>query len=435
MQSGQLKAGEQVPSTRELAKMLNVSRNTVCQAFDLLITEGYLISRRGAAARVADGLFVEASSLQPKKIKEDTPSVCVDFRTGRPELRQFPKFLWQSLMHKASCELSADMYGYSGPQGLPCLRIEIAAWLFRNRGLKVDPNDIYITAGATHALHLSAELLCSEGRQILMEDPCNIGIMEIFTKRNCSIVSVPVDSEGIQPGYFPKLNNIAATYVTPSHQFPLGGILNASRRAALIRFANESCSYILEDDYDSEFRFSGDPVAPIYSMCPQRVVYIGTFSKTVFPALRIGYAILPYELQNSWCDLRAHTDVQNPPFEQAALAEFLRSRKFDRHVSRMRRIYSNRRIVLMDSLKESFGNMWAACGDAAGLHTAIDFPGISFNREFRDKCLEIGIYITPLEEHCIEKGLHQSTLLMGYGHLEPDEIKKGVQLLSSVIPG
>lgn len=433
MLSGELKAGESVPSTRELGKLLNVSRNTVCQAYDMLIAEGYLISRQGAATRVADGLIVGPASLPQPKIKEDAAAISVSFQTGKPDLRQFPRFLWQQLLHKASYELPVEMYGYYGPQGLPCLRTEITEWLFRNRGLKIDPNDIFITAGATHALHLTADLLCNEGKSILIEDPCNIGMLQTFINRRCPLVPIPVDSDGIQSGYLPKCGNIAASYVTPSHQFPLGGILPASRRAAMIRFAKDNDSYIIEDDYDSEFRYSGDPIAPLYAICPQRVIYVGTFSKTIFPALRIGYVILPYQLQKNWCDLRTHTDVQNPPFEQAALAEFLRTRKFDRHVSKMRRIYSQRRQALMDSLKKTFGNMWTAYGDAAGMHAVIDFPGMSFNKGFREKCLQSGIYITPLEDYCIEKGRHQSKLLIGYGHLEPEEINKGIRLLSNAI--
>lgn len=163
------------------------------------------------------------------------------------------------------------------------------------------------------------------------------------------------------------------------------------------------------------------------------MIYVGTFSKTVFPALRIGYVILPCQLQARWRDLRTHTDVQNPPFEQAALAEFLRTRKFDRYIQKMRRIYGQRRRVLLESLKEVFGNKWAAYGDSAGLHVAIDFPGMRFDEAFKSRCLQKGIYITPVESHCIEKGRHQSKLLIGYGHLETDAIRNGVALLSDII--
>ncbi|HHV99862.1 MAG TPA: PLP-dependent aminotransferase family protein [Clostridiaceae bacterium] len=435
MLSGKLKAGEALPSTRELARELNVSRNTVCEAYNLLIAEGFLISRQGAHTRVSDGLCIESVEppLSPKVANNAVQSISVSFRTGSPDLNQFPRFLWRQLLHKASEELPLEAFNYCGPQGLPELRREIAAWLFRSRGLKVSSDDIFITAGATHGLHLIADMLCRNSQKLLIEDPCHIGMLGTFINKGYSIVPIPVDTEGMQTDYLSKCQSTGPIYVTPSHQFPLGGILPASRRAALIRFARENDLYIIEDDYDSEFRYSGKPIAPLYTMDPQRVIYVGTFSKAVFPALRIGYVILPYTLQARWCDLRTHTDVQNPSIEQVALAEFLRTRKLDRHVQKMRKIYSQRRKVLLESLKEAFGSEWIAYGDSAGLHVAIDFPGKLFDEAFKKSCLENGLYITLVESHCIEKGRHQSKLLIGYGHLEPDVIRNGVALLSDII--
>ena len=435
MLAGKLKAGEAVPSTRELAKELNVSRNTVCEAYDMLISEGYLISSQGTFTRVADNLCMESAipTISPKIKRHSDRPIAVSFRTGRPDLNQFPRFLWQQLLHKASGEISLDAFGYAGPQGLPELREEIAAWLFRSRGLEILPDNIFITAGATHGLHIAADILCRNSKNILIEDPCHVGMLGTFINKGCAIVPIPVDAKGMQTDHLSKCGSTGPIYVTPSHQFPLGGILPATRRAELIRFARENDLYIIEDDYDSEFRYGGESVAPLYTMDPQRVIYVGTFSKTVFPALRIGYVILPNQLQKRWHELRTHTDVQNPPFEQAALAQFLRSGKFDRHIRKMRKIYGHRRKLLLESLTESFGDEWTAYGDCAGLHVAIDFPGMKFDEAFKNRCLKKGIYITTVENHCIEKGRHQSKLLIGYGHLEPDEIKRGIALLSDII--
>ena len=435
MLSGRLKAGESLPSTRELAKELNVSRNTVCEAYDLLIAEGFVISRQGAPTRVSDGLCLQTP--EPVATPQTEPkAICpisVNFRTGRPDLEQFPRFLWQQLLHKASGELPPDAFGYTGPQGLPALRTEIAGWLFRSRGLRVAAENIFITAGATHGLHLIADILCKKGQEILMEDPCHSGMLGTFRQKGCSILPIPVDAHGMQTDHLSARKSSGAIYVTPSHQFPLGGILPAARRTALIRFAREQDFYIIEDDYDSEFRYGGESIAPLYSMDTQRVIYVGTFSKSVFPALRIGYVILPRQLHGQWRDLRTHTDVQNPPFEQAALADFLKTRKFDRHIQKMRKLYGQRRQVLLASLQDSFGDTWTAYGDCAGLHVAIDFPGMHFDDSFKASCLQEGIYITPVETHCIEKGRHQSMLLLGYGHLKPEEIKNGVIQLSAKI--
>lgn len=428
--SGQLKSNEALPSTRELAKNLDVSRNTVCEAYEMLLAEGFVISRQGAPTRIAEDLCVEKlPDSAPQESMAPRHPLLADFRTGRPDLRHFPRFLWQQMLHKAGEEMPLEKYGYTGPQGLTELRDEIAAWLFRSRGLTVVPQDIFITAGATHALHLIAELLCGEGRKILIEDPCHSGMRQTFINKGCPIIPVPVDSQGLQTENLTDGQNAGAVYVTPSHQFPLGGILPASRRTALIRFAREHELYIIEDDYDSEFRYCGEPIAPLLAMDSRRVIYVGTFSKVMFPALRIGYAILPPSLHKRWRDLRTHTDVQNPPFEQAALAEFLRTRKLDRHIQKMRKVYGERRRVLLESLQDEFGSEWTAFGDTAGLHLAIDFPERYFDEAFRKSCLRNGIYITPLEYHCIQKGRHQSKLLIGYGHLEPEEVRSGIKLL------
>ncbi len=431
MLSGQLKGGDFLPSTRELAKQLKVSRNTVCEAYDLLIAEGYIVSKQGAPTRVVEGLSIDRAHYSPPKLERPVvQKIAVSFRTGRPDLEQFPKFLWKQLISNAYEALPLDAFGYSGPDGLPVLRDEISAWLFRSRGVNVSSEDIFITAGATHGLHLIAEMLCGNGKKILMEDPCHVGMLGTFINKGCDIIPIPVDAEGMQTDNLPKYKDIDTIYTTPSHQFPLGGILPASRRTSLIRYARENDLYIIEDDYDSEFRYAGDVIAPLYSLDPQRVIYVGTFSKSVFPALRIGYVILPNELQKQWRKLRTHTDVQNPTFEQAALAEFLVTRKFDRHVQKMRKIYGQRRQVLLESLKMIFGDNLTAYGDSAGLHVAIDFPGMQFDQAFIKKCLQNGLYIAPVENHCIVKNQHQSKLLIGYGHLEQDAIRNGVELLS-----
>lgn len=430
---GNLSSGEALPSTRQLASELKVSRNTINEAFEMLLAEGYVESRQGAPTRIAEGIFLDAmKNTAPPRQLEPPPSVLADFRTGQPELRQFPRYAWQQVSHKTLGEMPPKLLGYTGPQGLPELREQISQWLYRSKGLAVDPQDIFITAGATHALNVLADLLYQDGQEILFEDPCNIEMLQTFINKGYAITPVPVDEHGIQTD---QLNGKRGcpVYVTPSHQFPLGGILPADRRAALIRFARKHESYIIEDDYDSEFRYYGNSVAPLYAMDSDRVIYVGTFSKVLFPALRIGYAIIPRNLQHRWSRLRTHTDVQNPPFEQAALAEFLHKRKFDRHIGKMRKIYGERRQVLLSSLKEHYGNTWCSWGDAAGLHLAVEFARAVFDEAFRQKSLQNRIRITPVEYHSIHKGMHANKLLFGYGHLEPDEIREGMKLLHSYL--
>ncbi|MFZ5643515.1 MAG: PLP-dependent aminotransferase family protein [Bacillota bacterium] len=431
MTEGRLKQGEALPSTRELSRQLSVSRNTVCEAYEMLSAEGFIESRQGSQTRVANGLLLEKTDLTVENTEESVSSTfsChVDFRTGQPDLRYFPKSLWLQYIRKASEDLPQEYWGYSGTEGIPALRKEIADWVFRSKGMTVRPQDIFVTSGATQALHVLAELLSAYGKDIMMEDPCHIGMLRVLQGKGFNILPVPVDKQGLQTDSLRK-GSACAIYVTPSHQFPLGGILPAARRAALIRFARENDLFIIEDDYDSEFRYCGPPVAPLCTMDPQRVIYVGTFSKILYPALRIGYVVLPHKFHSQWRYLRRHVDVQNPPFEQAALAEYLRTRKLDRHVRQMRKLYGQRREILLQSMEEYFGRVWYPWGDASGLHLALEFPGLHFDENFTLRYKEFGIHITSVDYHSIRKGVHLDKLLLGYGHLEAKEIRQGVSLL------
>ncbi len=432
--SGRIPAGEALPSTRELAKQLAVSRNTVCEAYEMLLAEGYVVSRRGAPTRVAEGLVLERSHAEmpkPRTVAHTAP-VVADLHTGQPDLRLFPAFQWGMAMRRACGGLTLSQLGYTGPQGLPQLREEISAWLFRSKGMLAPPEDIFITAGATHALHTIAQLLGEGGRGLMVEDPCHTGMLRTLQSKGVPVYPVAADEQGLQTELLSG-QNAAAVYVTPSHQFPLGGILPAARRAALIRFAREHGLYIVEDDYDSEFRYSGEPVAPLFSADPQRVLYTGTFSKVLFPALRIGYAVVPKALQARFSQLRTQTDVQNPVAEQAALADFLHARRLDKHVRQMRKVYGERRQVLLNALREHFGDGWRTWGDAAGLHLALQFERLRFDASFVSRCRQSGIRLATVEQHSIVKGRHTDKLLIGYGHLTPDEIRRTVAVLAEFI--
>jgi GntR family transcriptional regulator/MocR family aminotransferase len=431
--SGDLPPGQPLPSTRELAAELGISRHTVNEAYDMLLAEGFILTQQGAPTRVADGLRLEMAPPQPDAVPDTPlPSYSADFRTGQPDLRHFPRYLWRQLLAQAAQDLPLSLYGYSGPEGLPALREMVAAWLFRSRGLRVAPRSIFITAGATHALHILAGLLQRPAASLLIEDPCHAGMLHALQGRGWPVRPAPVDSAGLLTAGL-DLSQTSAVYVTPSHQFPLGGILPAQRRTALVRLAREHNVYIIEDDYDSEFRYCGAPIAPLVSLDPQQVIYVGTFSKVFYPALRIGYAILPEALREAWCDLRMHSDVQNPPIEQAALANLIATRKLDRHVQKMRKLYSQRRAALLQALREQFGPNWQACGDEAGLHLAVQFPGRDFDGRFVTLCQQNGVRALPLEHFAIQKGQHRDKLLLGYGHLEPAEIQSAVRTLFKVI--
>jgi GntR family transcriptional regulator/MocR family aminotransferase len=434
MISGRLAADDSLPSTRELAQALKVSRNTVCEAYDMLLAEGYAVSRPGAATRVAQGVQMETPPVSMPQKPRPVRRYAADFRTGQPDLAAFPRHAFeQALLHSAR-NTPLPEWGYTGPQGLPVLRQEIAAWLYRSRGLVADPEDIFITAGATHALHLIAGILHARNSRIIVEDPCHIGMRQTLLRCGYTLAPVAVDEHGIRTDRMGHMN-AGAVYVTPSHQFPLGGILPAGRRAELIRYARERDAYIIEDDYDSEFRYGGETISPLAALDGQRVIYVGTFSKVLYPALRIGYVILPRRLQKLWRVARTYADVQNPVFEQAALAELMNSRKLDGHIRQMRKLYGRRRQALVENMADVFRDAWRPCGDAAGLHMAAAFAGRRFGADFPEKCRSNGIYVASVAAHCIESRDHDDKLLLGYGHLGEDEIGKGVLLLRDVMGG
>lgn len=432
--NGTLREGEALVSTRQLAQELAVSRSTVVEAYDMLLSEGFLESRQGAQTVVAAGVAMQMPH-EPIALPNPKPQQVIraDFSTGRPDLSSFPRALWQRTLSQSMQTLSAADYGYTGPEGYAPLRAEIAAWLARSRGIAVRAEDVFVTAGATHALHILAELLCAGGSSVILEDPCHKGLYDTIKAANCGVIPIPADDHGMQTDLLKPDARARMIYVTPSHQFPLGGILPAARRTALIRFAREQNIYIVEDDYDSEFRYVGAPISPLYSLDSQRVVYVGTFSKSMFPALRIGFALLPKDLQSRWRYLRTHNDVQNPVFEQAALAAFLQLRALDRHIRTMRKRYAARRQTLISALQANFGEACTICGDVSGLHLAAQWHGLCFRDDFQAFCKRRGIVVRTIESHCIEKGKHQDQLVLGYGHLEPDAIESGVKFLADAM--
>jgi GntR family transcriptional regulator/MocR family aminotransferase len=430
--SGRFPGGEKMPSTRELALQLGISRNTVNEAYEMLLAEGYLVSRQGAPTRVAPNVALLTKGSLAAAAKNNAPKkiYTYDFITGRPDLSLFPRGKWLRHLSQASAALPQTGYGYCGQHGLPALRQEIAHLLYRSRGLLVDPADVFITAGATHALHIATKLGVF-ARGIAIEDPCHSGMLQVMRSNQVHVMPLPVDERGLQVDLLAG-SRAGGIYITPSHQFPLGGILQADRRARLIDHARSMDAYIIEDDYDSEFRFTGEPLSPVHALDPQRVIYIGTFSKSVFPAIRIGYTMVPPALQEEWRQIRCHTDVQNTPFEQAALAAFLQSRDYDRHVGKMRRIYGNRRQALLKAL-QGWTTPWRTIGDASGIHLVVEVPGMVFTDDFVYEAAEQSMRIVPVRNHAIVNQSHQDKLLLGYGHLDEEVLAQGIQLLDKVI--
>lgn len=439
---GIIKEEERLPSTRELAKKLSVSRNTVNEAYELLITEGYIYSKTRTGYLVRKRLFFEYSPqicTIPKK-EQIQHNNQYDFSLGLPDIHAFPFLLWNKYLKRAISLLKDEDYIYSDPQGYLPLRKEISQWLFRSRGIQVHENNIFITSGTTQAINLSLELLKSLNQTFLTENPCYYPVINALQRLSISYCSINTDRHGI---FVPEIkqykNNVCGIYVTPSHQFPNGSVLSAERRIELVNLARENNFYILEDDYDGEFRYKHEPLSPLYSLCPERVVYMGTFSKTLFPALRLGFAILPQEFHSQWKTLRNSYDRQNSVHAQAALALFIQDRKIDFHIKKMNRIYEKKLQILLSSIKKYFLCTFSFLGINAGINIALQIPQYCFNENFYKKCREHNIILThyPCSSYQKEFVSHCETqnniLYLGYGGIKENNIAKGIEILSNLI--
>lgn len=433
--SGQLPAGERLPSTRALAAELKVSRNVILEAYDQLLAEGFLVSRQGAGTFIATGaaLSVHRESSPPPTDGDPTApphADCISFRSGIPALDAFPRRIWAKLSHQVWHEADAHAFGYGHPEGQPKLREVLAKYLFKTRGVSCRPDQIVITSGATQAMTIVSKLLLASGGTAVMEDPITQDIQTIFKASGASLYPVEVDTEGMQTDKLPQHLSPKLVFVTPSHQFPLGGTLPIQRRIELIRYAEHTGCILVEDDYDSEFRHDGPPVSSLQGLAPERTIYIGSFSKILLPALRIGYVVLPSHLIRRFRELKWFSDLHNASLDQLILAQFIEDGHLERHISRMKKMYRKRRDQLIHCLTETFGDAIEIKGESTGLHFVAKFQYVRFTEDQLDQLRTSGIEIYSAEDHAIEKGKYLDHLIFGYGHLQEEEIEEGVKRLA-----
>lgn len=440
IRQGELKGQERLPSTRELAKELAVSRNTVNEAYQLLVTEGYIYSKAGA------GYIVHK-----KCAAEEAPHVCFaekernyheieyNFSLGIPDIHAFPFLMWNSYQKKTLFQFKKEDFAYGDPQGYLSLRQEIAKWLFRSRGLQVHEEDVFITTGTTQAINFCLELLKPLQQTFIIEDPCYYPVAHSLQRLNFLYQSIRVDEEGINvPAIKDYQHAICGCYVTPSHQFPKGSVLSDGRRAKLVKLAEERDFYILEDDYDGEFRYNQTALTPLYSLCPERVIYMGTFSKTLFPALRIGFILLPKKFHAQWKTLRSVYDRQNAIHDQITLSFFMQERKIDAYIKKMSKVYAKKLQILLDSLKKYFPQNLKFLGVNAGLHIALQVTGAKFDEKFYEKCFEnkIALSFYPCkfyQKEFITEQNERDILYLGYGALEETQMESAVKRLASLL--
>lgn len=434
---GELQAGMRLPSTRELASELHVSRNIMVEVYEMLLAEGYVTSLQGSGTYVAEGASIirtsaetAGSSLISRSGKQG--KAVVDFRSGLPALDLFPITKWGSIYKELCGSIDSALLGYGSPAGCIGLRSVLSLYLHNTRGVSCKPENMIITTGAVQALQLLTSLLLSKGDGIFLEDPSNHDLQRIFSYSGAVIKPVPVDSRGIRTDMLNTSENARLIYVTPSHQFPLGGLLPIQRRIELVNFARATGCYIVEDDYDSEYRYEGPAVSSLQSLDPDRVIYVGTFSKILYPSLRIGYLVLPESLVAACTRLKRHSDFQTPLLEQRTLARFIEDGLLSRHIGRMKKVYRGRQDVLVECLGKTFGSHCRVSGNSTGLHLIAEFDfKITGEQLYRLK--NAGVRVYPVELHSIVRGDHANKLIMGYGHLAEDQIREGVRRLAIIL--
>jgi GntR family transcriptional regulator / MocR family aminotransferase len=429
---GTLQGGAQLPSTRELAANLHISRNVVLEAYDQLLAEGYIESRAGSGTYVAEGIRFEQGQSEPdfslalsaaSSRNEDNH---IDFRSGLPALDLFPRKQWSQLAQHVYAEAEPTIFGYDHPEGRLELRTVLARYLQRTRGVSCQPAQMLILSGAAQAFSLLNRLLLSPGDEVVIEDPVTYEVRQMFSSSGAQLFPIPVDERGMQTDLLSLNNRPRLVFVTPSHQFPQGGILPIQRRLQLLQFARTADCYLVEDDYDSEFRYVGSPISSLQGLSPERVIYVGTFSKILAPTLRLGYLVLPAELVERARGIKRLLDLHSPSIEQLILAQFIETGKLERHIVRMKRVYQKRRNVLIATLRRHFSDQVEIIGDATGLHLVARFPHVKFTPEVIAAIERSGVHVYPVERHAIVKGQHLHEIILGYGHLSPAQIERGI---------
>jgi GntR family transcriptional regulator/MocR family aminotransferase len=453
-----LRPGQRVPSTRTLASELGVSRTPVVDAYEQLLAEGYFESR------VGDGTVVSRSLTDQIRRSESSTSRFASLRSGRrsralratklepvqsgPRQRgrgafcagqvpfeHFPLQVWNRLITRHCRNTCETSLGYGDPMGSRNLREAIAVYLRTARGVHCDSDQIMIVCGSLHAIEISARALLEPGSRVWVEEPGYPFARNTLALHGCQVVPVPVDGEGLVVNVgIKKCREAQAALVTPSHQMPLGVTMSATRRLQLLEWAENSGAWIIEDDYDSEYRYEGMPIASLQGLDRNfRVLYAGTFSKVLFPSLRLGYLVLPPDLVATFQEVRMAMDTFSPGFYQEVLADFIREGHFSRHIRRMRSLYAERRMTLIECLRQELGLTGEVSGSHAGTYLVLTLNGIP-EQAIAERAAGRGLWLLPLSPFYAGKPSRQG-LVLGYGSTPVEEIPKAVRKLREVLAG
>jgi GntR family transcriptional regulator/MocR family aminotransferase len=429
IQSGLFRPGLLLPSSRVLAAELGVSRRLVVEAYEQLLTEGYLSSRPGASTAVAQRTMTPMGS---DHMTEAVREVRYDFSPGRPDPSLFPRRAWLSAMRRVLQRAPPSILGYPNPAGDPVVRATIADFQNRSRGTRALAVNTILCTGFAQGMRLTGETLRARGvRRIAAEIPGHAFESEEVRATGLELVPVPVDEHGVCVQRLKRLH-VGAVYVTPAHQYPTGAVLSPARRAALLEWAEAANAYVIEDDYDGEFRYDRDPVGALQGLAPDRVIYIGSISKTLAPALRIGWILAPPSLTPAITREKLAADRGSSALEQAALAEFIRCGDLDRHLRRSRSLYKHKRELLARTLREHLPGMILR-GVAAGLHLTIELPAGTNETALIDEAAKRGIRIHGLRPYCARAGAEPPAILLGYCQLSERNLVQGATRLAELV--
>jgi GntR family transcriptional regulator / MocR family aminotransferase len=428
IRSGRLAPDTKMPSTRVLAADLGVSRRLVVEAYDQLAAEGFLLSRHGSGTRVA---LVDAATDAPTTEGDGGSRYDVDFTPGSPDLSSFPRDAWLRALRQGLADAPSDAFGYGAPQGLAPTRQAIAGYLRRARGVLADPANIVLCAGVTQGIGLIARALREvDALPVAMEDPGFWAHRVLFRHNGIDPIPVPVDDDGLVVGMLAD-GPARAVLTTPAHQSPTGVVLSSARRAELLEWARAG-NLIIEDDYDAEYRYDRAPVGALQGLARDRVLYVGSASKTLAPGLRVGWMVLPPELVRSVTALKTAADTGNSVMDQIAFAELLNSGGYDRHLRQMRRRYLKRRNALLSALARYLPEV-TVLGAAAGVQLTVHFPAGYDIEALIERAEANRVKVEPLAPCYADPRDAPAGLMLGYANLGEAQIAAGVQALGDAV--
>ncbi|MEU7169793.1 PLP-dependent aminotransferase family protein [Streptomyces morookaense] len=432
IRTGRLQAGERLPSSRELARALGLSRGLVQECYAQLQAEGYLVTRAGSATRVAAGAVAVPAVVCPPA---QAPRLIADFRWGVPDLNSFPVDDWLWATREAARAMPTAALDYGDPRGSAALREVLAGYLRRVRAAVADPERIVVCNGYAQGLSLVLRVLADgDVRSVAFEDPGSPAVIgAAAAAAGLSAVPVPVDEHGVDVRAL-AATRARAVVVTPAHQWPTGVVLAAERRLALIEWARRCDAFVIEDDYDAEFRYDREPVGALQGLAPDRVISIGTVSKSLAPALRIGWLLCPPALAEPVAQHKQLSDRGSPTLDQLALSRLIESGRFDRHLRRSRATYTARRAALLDALAAHAPGV-AVTGLAAGFHAVAHLPAGVDEHRLATAARERSVGLYGMSRCRVSHADTSAQCVLGFGNVGERAITKGIAAVGDLLAG